>query len=117
MINHITSVHEGKKQHECNNCSAAFEILFDLEYHITSVHEGKKQHNCDICSANFENHTDYKNHIASVHEGKKTNIEDKMKKSSKVNNARKSLDFSLEESFESSHEHVVKFCACQIVTS
>ena len=84
-------------------------IFFALEYHITSVHEGKKQHNCNRCSANFEKQIDFENHIASVYEGKKADIEDQIRKSRKVNNARKSLDFSLEESSESSHEHTVNF--------
>ena len=100
LKNHIASVHEGKKQHEYNNCSATFDNLFDLEYHISSVHEGKKQHNCDRCSANFEKQIAFENHIASVHEGKKADIEDQIRKSRKVNNARKSLDFLIYKSSE-----------------
>ena len=60
--------------------------------------------------ANFETRIDFENHIASVNEGKKADIEDQIRKSRKVNNARKSLDFSIEESSESSHEHTVNFC-------
>ena len=44
--------------------------------------------------ANFETRIDFENHIASVHEGKKADIEDQIRKSRKVNDARKSLDFS-----------------------
>ena len=41
--------------------------------------------------------------------GKKTDIEDQIRKSRKMNNAR-SLDFLLEKSSEFSHEQAVKFC-------
>ena len=42
-----------------------------LKNHIASVHDGKKQHQCNNCSATFVNHTPLKNHIVSVHEGEK----------------------------------------------
>ena len=102
MKNHIASVHEGKKQHECNNCSATFDNLFDSEYHISSVHEGKKQHNFNRCIANFERLT----LKIILHQSMKEKR--LILKIRKVNNARKSLNFLVEKSSESSHEHAVK---------
>ena len=45
--NHNTSIHEGKKQHNCEKCSATFGKLVEFENHIASVHEGIKQHKCN----------------------------------------------------------------------
>ena len=50
---------------------AKFVSQIDLKNHIESVHEGKKQHNCKKCNSGFVNKIDFWNHNSSVYEGKK----------------------------------------------
>ena len=53
MNNHVATVHEGKKQFQCDICSANFGEKGSLNKHVATVHEGKKEFKCDICNANF----------------------------------------------------------------
>ena len=43
---HITTVHEGKKPHECRDCGKKFGLLGNLNNHVRKIHgtEVKEQH-------------------------------------------------------------------------
>ena len=44
----------------------------DLKIHIATVHEQKKQFQCDLCNVSFAQIGNLNQHIATVHEEKKT---------------------------------------------
>ena len=48
LKNHISTVHEGMKNHKCETCGKAFCSKQYLYLHIGSVHEGIKNHKCDF---------------------------------------------------------------------
>ena len=66
LDDHITQVHERKKLHKCNICSAGFSIAKELKRHFI-VHEGNTPFKCDICQANFRSKVGLGTHIASTH--------------------------------------------------
>ena len=70
---HVSSVHEGKKQHctksiNCEICSKSLSSSRSLKNHISFVHDGKKTIECNICSSKFSHKVKFKIHMASVHE-------------------------------------------------
>ena len=50
MIQHVASVHEGKKPFKCENCDKSFFYKSDMNKHVASVHEGKKPFKCEKCA-------------------------------------------------------------------
>ena len=68
---HILCVHEGKKDHKCNECEKVFSTAQSLKVHIECIHEGKKDHLCIDCEKKFSTSSDLKRHIKRVHEGRK----------------------------------------------
>ena len=71
MDRHISAVHEGKKQFQCDICNAQFGEKAKLKIHVATVHEGKKPFQCEICNAEFTSKHGIKGHITRIHEGKK----------------------------------------------
>ena len=66
---HIESVHNGKKQFQCNACNKAFSYKHTPNRHIESVHEGKKPFSCNICDKAFSYKHTLNGHIEAVHSG------------------------------------------------
>ena len=63
-------MHERKKLHKCNICSAGFSIAKELKRHFI-VHEGNTPFKCDICQANFRSKVGLGTHIASTHKSER----------------------------------------------
>ena len=66
---HISIVHEGNKNFECEKCGKCFSIKGLLKRHIKAVHE--KSYTCDTCGKSFSSIAYLKHHISSVHDGEK----------------------------------------------
>ena len=67
---HIKSVHEEKKPHNCSICDYSFSQRGFLKQHIKSVHEKIRPHKCFICDNRLSTKGALRKHIKSVHEGK-----------------------------------------------
>ncbi len=68
MKRHVATVHEERKQIECDICNVKFTLKQMMIHHVAVVHEGNKQFNCDICNTNFGQKGNLKRHVAMVHE-------------------------------------------------
>ena len=53
MNGHIATIHEGKKQFQCDICKAEFTSKGGMKGHLRTIHEGDKQFKCEICNACF----------------------------------------------------------------
>ena len=69
--NHIKLVHEERKDHKCKLCEKSFFVKATLQIHINTVHEGQKNYSCDSCGKKFGQASSLKVHIRGVHEGYK----------------------------------------------
>ena len=69
LINHVISVHEGKKPYKCSICDYSCSQKGHMKEHVESVHEGKKPHKCSICDYSCSQKGVMKKHVVSVHEG------------------------------------------------
>ena len=71
MKQHIETVHEGKKPHQCSICGNAFGLKQHLKRHISLVHEKNKPFKCCICDFTCGLKDSLTKHISAVHEKKK----------------------------------------------
>ena len=72
LINHVISVHEGKKPYKCSICNYSFSQKGDMKKHVETVHEGKKPHKCSFCDYSCSQKGNLKKHVESVHERNKS---------------------------------------------
>ena len=76
-IDHMSTVHEGKKPFSCSTCDAKFTTSQSVRYHVKSVHEGKGlQLPCPHCDLIFRHKSNLSNHIRNIHENVKTETYD-----------------------------------------
>ena len=68
---HIKVVHEGVKEHNCEQCGKTFGRKSALLIHQRRVHEGVKSEACKFCGKTFCDSTSLKLHTTTVHEGKR----------------------------------------------
>ena len=62
----MSSVHDGKKQFNCNICGYS---SFYMRKHVSLVHEGGKRIKCEMCDKSvLESRPIFNNPIASIHE-------------------------------------------------
>ena len=66
---HVTRVHEGKRESECQQCDKKFSFPSELKRHIDSVHKGIKNFQCDKCDAKYDRASSLKEHIKYIHMG------------------------------------------------
>ena len=52
MKSHISTFHEGKKDHLCDRCEKRYSRSCDLKHHIYTFHEGNKDFKCETCGSN-----------------------------------------------------------------
>ena len=50
---HIKSMHEDVKPHECSNCSKRFSVKTQLTNHVKNIHEKLKSFKCNLCTKSF----------------------------------------------------------------
>ena len=67
---HVSAVHEGQKNYQCQLCKKKFSSKQNLKYHMDR-HEGKRDHRCQICDKTFTQQANLKYHLEAVHQGKK----------------------------------------------
>ena len=68
---HIQSVHEGRRDYNCNKCNKDFQSASYLRKHIQCVHEGRMDYKCKQCSEDFSTAHFLKKHVKNVHEGRR----------------------------------------------
>ena len=68
MKRHIHTVHEGNKDHKCDDCGKIFSSLQVLEKHLHRVHDGYKDHKCESCDKSFSQAGNLKTHIHIIHD-------------------------------------------------
>ena len=61
MKEHVRSVHEGERPHECPHCTKAFARRPALNEHIRSVHENPPK--CPNCDKSFASKSNLKQHM------------------------------------------------------
>ncbi|CAB0032205.1 unnamed protein product, partial [Trichogramma brassicae] len=71
LIRHQKTVHEKRKDYECNNCEQTFGEKSKLIRHQKTVHEGRKNYACDKCGKKFGRKCILVQHEKTVHEGHK----------------------------------------------
>ena len=71
VMQNLTIVHEGQRDHKCEICGNYFSGSQQLKKHMEAVHEGKKDHKCVICGKSFSFKKNLRRHINIVHEGKR----------------------------------------------
>ena len=59
-------IHEGRKDHKCENCVKSFAGPQYLKKPISTIHEGHKDHKCESCSKSFTGDQHLKKHIPTV---------------------------------------------------
>ena len=65
----MRSVHEGKKDFQCDHCGKSFTAVQTLKKHVKSVHEGIIiKHECHMCDKSFVEKTGLKRHIRIIHD-------------------------------------------------
>ena len=64
----MRSVHEGRKNHKCNQCNKAFTTSSSVNRHKKSVHQNKKNFKCDQCPRRFTRKTNLINHKVDLHQ-------------------------------------------------
>ena len=69
-MNHMSIIHEGKKDHRCETCGKWFGFESHLNNHIHSVHENVR-FQCDTCGKSYFAKSHLKNHVKRVHESQK----------------------------------------------
>ena len=67
-------VHEGRKDHKCNECGKQFPTQNYLKTHIQYVCEGRKDHKCNECGEQFSQESNMKTHIQTVQAEMITNV-------------------------------------------
>ena len=65
---HITSIHENKKELQCMICKKPFNLAARLQAHVKRVHNKIKKHVCQICECRFATTGELKYHSKSNHE-------------------------------------------------
>ena len=73
LKDHISIVHEGKRDHMCSICGKAFYSIFTLNKHISNIHDGRKRFKCDFegCEDSFDDHKSRTKHKETVHKDDK----------------------------------------------
>ena len=67
---HKRSVHEGRKDYNCELCGKSFATEFYLKTH-TAKHKEGEEFKCDSCTMSFFKEIDLSKHQFTVHEGHK----------------------------------------------
>ena len=70
LKDHISDVHEKRKDHVCGICGKAYTTKTRLKYHVTFVHENKLYFKCKLCPKYFSSNEVRKRHLETTHEGK-----------------------------------------------
>ena len=53
LAEHVQTVHEGEKPHECQDCKKTFGTKSNLQVHLNTVHKGLKPFQCSFCDESF----------------------------------------------------------------
>ena len=69
MKEHVKTVHDGIKDHQCKICKRKFGQLENMKEHVKTVHDGIKDHQCKICNKKFGRSSVMKEHVKTVHDG------------------------------------------------
>ena len=64
---HIQKVHDGLKNHKCEQCDNKYSRSHDLKRHIERVHDGLKKYTCDKCEEAFSYPKQLNKHIKNIH--------------------------------------------------
>lgn len=54
---HIQTIHEGVREHNCNDCGKQFSVRFSLLRHIRQVHTKVQPYQCQFCPLKFSDWT------------------------------------------------------------
>uniref|UniRef100_A0ABD2X3M0 C2H2-type domain-containing protein n=1 Tax=Trichogramma kaykai TaxID=54128 RepID=A0ABD2X3M0_9HYME len=68
---HIKTVHENCKDYACDKCEKKFGQKFILNLHQRTVHEGRQDFACDKCQKKFAERSNLIKHQITIHEGRK----------------------------------------------
>jgi hypothetical protein len=68
---HVSAVHEGKKNFSCNECSRRFDHKGHLLRHQRSVHQKLRPYACNLCDKSFVTKQVLQRHRSALHEGLK----------------------------------------------
>ena len=72
LYKYVVSIHEGKKQFQCNIFDSKYTSKHGLLYDVTRVHDKiDKNFQCNICGNTFTLQNGLQYHLKSVHEGEK----------------------------------------------
>ena len=64
---HIRNVHEGKKDHKCQNCGKEYTDRKNLSCHIKRAHDNVRDEQCNQCGKLFFTKEVLNRHIRNIH--------------------------------------------------
>ena len=74
LLDHISYIHEGKKNYGCDVCGSFFPTNNSLNCHKKCVHFKSLDFACTACGKCFVTNQKLQRHIKGVHEGKKISL-------------------------------------------
>ena len=54
LLSHIASIHERKRNIECQICNGKFLLFSHLRVHISTINEGRKSFECKLCDRKYK---------------------------------------------------------------
>ena len=77
MKRHTYTVHEGKKDHKCEDCGKSYYFANHLQAHISAIHKENKE-KCALCGKSYSFLDNLKRHVRTKHkvgdDGEKLNF-------------------------------------------
>ena len=71
LKNHITVVHEGIKEWQCNQCGKSYSQRHYMQVHIKRVHDkdgnGRIDHKCEHCGKSYSSKQYLQIHVSTNH--------------------------------------------------